>query len=419
MRQHNRTCTVNEQNNSTILIIGIIILLLQFIFHITLGAQTITSPDSIQSELKRQLGRASVLKQLNFPNTVARFYRNNPTPIWLRSEEHSQPTVKAMLLLDCVKQYGLQRKDYHPAILDYSIMHKIINGSTTSAATKVEFELMLTDAMISMINHLHYGAYNPTLTNTSIDNGMANGLIAENFLHNTLDSTNLMEAILTVQPQIEQYKQLQGYMKLIAGQYICDSYETPEEEIRTIAINMERLRWREIKSDNYLHVNIPSFKVTYFDQANKHEFKIIVGKPSTPTPTLVSKISYLETGVGCDNTLGKVAFRFNNTYGIYLHNTPEQQYFNQNKRAISHGCIRVEHADVLASMLVQRDGQLAAKTQLKQAMSTYSREKFFLKTPVPILITYLTITVEDGLLVRHDDLYKLDKILMDRMYKKP
>jgi murein L,D-transpeptidase YcbB/YkuD len=120
---------------------------------------------------------------------------------------------------------------------------------------------------------------------------------------------------------------------------------------------------------------------------------------------------------GCDNALGKVVFRFTNAYSIYLHDTPEQQYFDRNKRALSHGCIRVEHADVLAGMLLKRDGQIAAISQLKQAMSTYSREKFFLATPVPILITYQTIAVEDGLLVRHDDLYKLDKILIDRMFK--
>ena len=46
------------------------------------------------------------------------------------------------------------------------------------------------------------------------------------------------------------------------------------------------------------------------------------------------------------------------------------------------------------------------------AMSDYTKQKFILKTPVPILITYLTTTIEDGLLVRHDDVYKLDKILM-------
>ena len=478
--------TKKENEAKRILIIGMIILVLQIVFHLSVGAKSSFDfqhniSDSIKSELDKQLNNTLIMKRLNFPKTVKRFYTTNLSPIWLRPEDKIRPTISAMLLLDCVRQYGLQRKDYHPGILTYALMYNALNTRAIPVSQKVEFELMLTDAMISMINHLHYGVQNPYLNAAAIDNGLSFDLKAEDFLSRAINSPNVMDSILTVQPKIDQYKQLQEYMKLIAGQYTCDSYETPEEEIRTIAINMERLRWREIKNDTYLHINIPSFKLTFFTQNVNHEFKIVVGKASTPTPTLTSEVTYLETAPdwlvpqkifvkellpkaikehdffknshmavydkqenivsittkslaqirkdpsqfqvkqssGCDNALGRVVFRFNNKYDIYLHDTPEQQYFERKKRAFSHGCIRVKHADVLASLLLESDNQIAQVSTLKDAMINYNKQKFVLKTPLPILITYLTITVENGLLVRHEDLYQLDRILKFRMYAQP
>lgn len=478
--------TPKKDNTRTILVIGVVILFLQVAFHLTVGATSIVKmslqrADSLSTQLSLQLDNPEMSKRLNFPNTVKRFYGQGiPETTWLRSEENAGPTVMAMLLLDCVKQYGLQPRDYHPEVLTYEKMHNLFSiPAKIPAAQKIEFELMLTDAMVSMINNLHYGAFNPRLSRSIIDNGKKDGLQADIFLHTATKSRDLMETMLTVQPEIAQYKQLQVYMKLIAGQYTCDSYETPEEEIRTIAMNMERLRWIAVENSSYLHVNIPSFKLTYYTPQKTLQYKIVVGKASTPTPQLTSVIAYLETApdwripakifinemlpraakdfayfennhmavydqkenfiqinsqtlaqirqnptkfharqtAGCDNALGKVVFRFSNTHDIYLHDTPEQQYFNRSKRAFSHGCIRVENAEQLASTMLENDGQEERTAALKRAMGIYDKQKFVLKTPLSIIITYLTITVEDGLLARHADLYLQDKALETKMYK--
>ncbi|MBO9672561.1 MAG: L,D-transpeptidase family protein [Sphingobacteriaceae bacterium] len=486
MKPHNKTQSTSERYfNKTILAIGFIIILLQLAFLFAVGANPIEQlyiqgKDSLRTELGKQLSDLEIQKRLNFPKTVKRFYDQvNLQTNWLRSEENSGPTDMAMRLLDCVKQYGLQPRDYHPEILTYEEMHRIFSSEIQlSAGQKIEFELMLTDAMVSIINNLHFGAYNPRLSKTAIDNGLKDELHAEIFLHLATGSGDLMQAVLTVQPKIDQYVQLQGYMKLIAGQYTCDSYETPEEDIRLIAINMERLRWLTVEANSYLHINIPSFELTYYTPFKISEYKVVVGKPSTPTPTLESAIGFLETGAdwmvpqnifikellprvqrdlayfennhmavydlqenfvpitnqslllirqnprryhlrqtsGCDNALGKVVFRFSNIYGIYLHDTPEQQYFGREKRAFSHGCVRVSDAEQLAISLIKNDQQGERIPLLKKALSSYSKQKFILKTPLPIIITYLTITVESELLVKHADIYSQDKALEGKMY---
>jgi len=469
------------------LIIGLINLTLQFILNLTLCAsqpqQLSSKNDSIILQVQQQLSVFEHSEKLNFPKTVKRFYKlieNHPN--WLRPEDRISPTISAMLLLDCVRQFGLKRENYHPGILSYENMYKALKPEQHSdPLPRVQFEIMLTDALISIINNLHYGAFNPNLPQSKIDNGVAGGLNAEIFLLQIKDSAVLMDSILTVQPKIDQYKQLQGYMKLIAGQYICDSYETPEETVKAILINLERLRWMNTGGETYIHINIPSYQLFYHTPNTHKEFKVVVGKPATPTATLASAISYLETApdwripnrifinellpkaikdhsffrnnhmavytqqenfipinkstltqikqnpklyhakqtTGCDNALGKVVFRFPNNYGIYLHDTPEQNYFAKTKRAFSHGCIRVEHAAELASLIMKNDSQYAQVPVLEKAMSNYVKQRFPLKKPIAIFITYLTITVEDQLLVTHEDNYGLDKALLKRIFGEP
>lgn len=483
MKSNEHAVQSSEKNEKrTILIIGIIILILQLVFHLTVDAKSNQkiSQDSIPLTIQNQLNNRIFMEKLNFPNSVKRFYTaKNFEASWLLPERNIGPTASAMLLLDCVLQYGLQRKNYHPEVLSYTVMHDVLSEKRIkSAVQKVEFELMLTDAMISMINHLHFGVYNPNLSQNAMDSAMVNRLNASIFLNEALKSKDLMATILTVQPKIDQYKQLQAYMKLITGQYTCDSYETPEPEIRKIAMNMERLRWMEFKGESYIQVNIPSFQLTYFSPDSTYTFKTVIGKPATPTPTLVSQIGYLETApdwsvpdkifikellpkaeknyayfennhmavydskgnfvaitavslaeikkqpklfhvrqtAGCDNALGKVVFRFNNTHDIYLHDTPEKQYFDRKRRAFSHGCIRVEHAETLAALLMTNDNQASQIPLMEKAMSVYKKQKFPFKKPIPILVTYLTTTVEGRLIVQHEDLYQWDKALAAKMF---
>ncbi|MCX7821874.1 MAG: L,D-transpeptidase family protein [Syntrophobacterales bacterium] len=108
---------------------------------------------------------------------------------------------------------------------------------------------------------------------------------------------------------------------------------------------------------------------------------------------------------GGKNPLGKVKFLFDNPYGFYLHDTPEQHLFKRASRAISHGCIRVEKALDLAKEILQRDNPRRAEqieTYLKRPDQTY----ITLERPIPIVVTYFPVSVaEDGLLEFGGDPY--------------
>ena len=45
---------------------------------------------------------------------------------------------------------------------------------------------------------------------------------------------------------------------------------------------------------------------------------------------------------GAANALGRIKFNFPNKFQVYLHDTPEKRLFAHDKRAFSHGCMRVE-----------------------------------------------------------------------------
>src|SRR5690554_3665321 len=54
---------------------------------------------------------------------------------------------------------------------------------------------------------------------------------------------------------------------------------------------------------------------------------------------------------GPDNPLGRMVFRFDNPFAVYLHDTPSQSLFARAVRNVSPGCERVDQASELANSL--------------------------------------------------------------------
>ncbi len=245
-----------------------------------------------------------------------------------------------------------------------------------------------------------------------------------------------------------------------------------KQRIEQIQVNIERNRWLpDSFGDRYIVTNIPDYRLQVVNDGVKTlEMPVVVGKPKHATPVfdaemdhlvvnptwtvprsiankeLVpseranpgylqskgynvlasdgSQISYdalspdvwyqskfpytLRQRPGKRNALGKVKFMFPNRHSIYLHDTPAKKLFAKNKRAFSHGCVRVGEPRELANHLLQQEGwnpdeieALFARTKTKRV--TFSR-------PLQNYIVYLTSWVDDnGVLQFRNDVYGHDK----------
>lgn len=89
------------------------------------------------------------------------------------------------------------------------------------------------------------------------------------------------------------------------------------------------------------------------------------------------------------NALGEVKFMFPNKYNIYLHDTPSKSLFDRDRRAFSHGCVRLADPKDFAYALLSRqtdDPQGLFQARLK----TGAESRINLEQPVPIHLVYRT-----------------------------
>jgi len=117
---------------------------------------------------------------------------------------------------------------------------------------------------------------------------------------------------------------------------------------------------------------------------------------------------------GPKNSLGLVKFIFPNQYDIYLHSTPATELFNRTRRDFSHGCVRLQEPAKLAAWVLRnqqaRDGEDWDLDKVQEAMEHGpDNYQVNLKTPIPIVIFYVTGFVEDdGHTHFFDDIYGYD-----------
>jgi L,D-transpeptidase YcbB len=132
---------------------------------------------------------------------------------------------------------------------------------------------------------------------------------------------------------------------------------------------------------------------------------------------------FIRQNPGPKNSLGLVKFIFPNNYNIYMHDTPEQEFFSRTRRDFSHGCIRLEKPADLA-VWVLRDNPGWNMEKIRAAMNGNSpNQQVNLTHPIPVLIVYATVIItEDGVVHFYDDIYGHDATLekvLDQGYPYP
>ena len=238
------------------------------------------------------------------------------------------------------------------------------------------------------------------------------------------------------------------------------------QRLRTMLVNMERLRWvPEHQPPDLLMVNIPEFRLHVYEQGREvMSMDVVVGASATRTaifsdtlsevvfsPTwtvpmsitrneILTKMSrdtdYLRKNnmeiiggtaslpvirqkPGAGNALGRVKFLFPNSYNIYMHDTPSRDAFALEHRAHSHGCIRLSRPQELAEYLLRDDPDWTAE-RIRQAMYSGRETPVKLNVRWPVMISYFTAWVDDeGRLNFRDDVYGRDERLAREMFISP
>jgi len=417
---------------------------------------------------------------LNYPKSVERFYKTKDyTLAWVEKQNHNRQLAPAMMILDCVSQFGLNRQDFHASELIYKQVQVLAEEPTMlGGGQRAIFDVLMTDAMITFMNHLHYGKFNTILTPSKIDEGGYGDFNAEERLLALMESKDFYNEIASVRPSSKEYDDLQKYLHLVRGQYLEDSYEFPEESVKKMTINMERLRWLSASQTPSLIINIPAFTAKMKLADSVYIFKTIVGKPSSPTPVFESKLTalkavpdrrltaktfiaevlpgaiknpgylennhyaiydskgrfveitakklvqiktqpkdyYAKQSLACGNAMGKILFHFADASNIYLHDMPLSKLARLRQRALSNGCIQIDQAEKLAGLLLIQDGSPKVRSLLHTAITNDKTTDFKLNRSIPIKITYLTCEMIDSQLVIYQDIYAQDRALEMAMY---
>lgn len=131
---------------------------------------------------------------------------------------------------------------------------------------------------------------------------------------------------------------------------------------------------------------------------------------------------------GEGNSLGRMIFRFQNNFSIFLHDTSDKNAFDNGSRDVSHGCIRVEKPLELALFLLpERNEKMERIFQkaISQAnplgedgrplplRSTYQS----FNPPVPLFINYYTAYPDpaSGMIRTYPDIYHFDEVLWEKL----
>ncbi|MCI0466562.1 MAG: L,D-transpeptidase family protein [Beijerinckiaceae bacterium] len=213
-----------------------------------------------------------------------------------------------------------------------------------------------------------------------------------------------------------------------------------------ILANMERWRWmpRDM-GERRIEVNVPDYEASVIENGEVIErTRVIVGKEQTPTPLFSESMRYLIVNPywnvppsiirnemasrlgslhrqgyevfsrggrlvvrqppGERNALGRIKFIFPNDFSVYMHDTPSRHLFASQKRAFSHGCVRVDAPFRLAETVLGR-GNGWSEQRVRKLIG--GKERYVhLPKPLPVHIEYFTAFVdESGDLQLRADIY--------------
>jgi murein L,D-transpeptidase YcbB/YkuD len=275
-------------------------------------------------------------------------------------------------------------------------------------------------------------------------------------------STTYDKALADAVKKFQQERQLPATGTLTPATVEALNGKTPDHANDIILANLERWRWMPHRlPDKYVMVNLPDFTLRVMhDNQLVWTTRIVIGKPEMPTPIMTAEMKYITVNPtwnvppsivnheylpalaqdptvlermglkvshnpdgsvhisqppGDKNALGRLRFNFPNKFLVYQHDTPDKYMFAYDKRAFSHGCMRVlnppHYAEVLLSLVRPNDGY--SEDRIKKMIADGGETDIQFPTFLQVDLTYQTAFVDDeGKLQFRDDVYGRDKALI-------
>lgn len=263
---------------------------------------------------------------------------------------------------------------------------------------------------------------------------------------------------------VSHFQERHGYKPTgtVNAALLKDLNVSADHTLMQLLINMERMRWMPSRPEgNLIIVNIPEFILHMYEGPKKaFEMNVVVGKEGHNTVLFTGNLSlvvfspywnvppsivkneilpgirrnpnYLAShhmeNVGSSsnpvirqkpgpwNSLGLVKFLFPNSFNIYFHDTNAKGLFSQDKRAYSHGCIRLSDPKKMAEYLLRHQTEWTSQ-KIDEAMHSGKEKYVKLKEPIPVFISYYTAWVDDGGQVNfREDIYKHDQKMIQRAF---
>lgn len=115
---------------------------------------------------------------------------------------------------------------------------------------------------------------------------------------------------------------------------------------------------------------------------------------------------------GASNPLGIVKIIYPNEYMIYLHDTPSKKLFENNARAESSGCVRVEDAQGLAAYILS-DQDKYDQDKIEEIIKSGKTTEIPVTQTIKVHHFYWTAFQNKDTTVFIDDIYDLDAKLWD------
>jgi len=258
---------------------------------------------------------------------------------------------------------------------------------------------------------------------------------------------------------------------------------TAEQRLAQLKLNFERVRGLMIGvEERYVLVNVPAFQLEAVDKFEVQlRHRVIVGRPERETPEVKATIKALnffpfwrvpesvatldliprlrkepgylaEEGIrvyngvngpeldpntidwsspqtanykfkqdpGEKNALGLLRLDMSNQYGVYMHDTPMKNLFDQRSRAFSAGCVRVMNVFDLGDWVAHYEPGWEQPGRVRQQLATGQPMELKLTRPIPVYFTYITAWAEPstGSVEFRPDIYGRDGAAMQTSYQR-